>query len=101
MTRTQVAEKIARSLEKREQLLKLLSMNNYDMEANSRPEQLTTFKTAYGRSMADIRGILSKFCPEMSEEEKQEKAMEEAQVGFVRHSVYEITYNCLIRLLEQ
>jgi len=37
----------------------------------------------------------------MSEEEKQEKAMEEAQVGFVRHSVYEITYNCLIRLLEQ
>ncbi len=124
LTRTQVAEKIARSLEKREQLLKLLSMNNYDMEANSRPELLTSFKTAYGRSMADIRGILSKFCPEMSEEEKQsfiyvfypfmfgiypyakvtekqEKAMEEAQVGFVRHSVYEITYNCLIKLLEQ
>ena len=117
-------KKIARSLEKREQLLKLLSMNNYDMEANSRPALLTSFKTAYGRSMADIRGILSKFCPEMSEEEqqsliyvfypfmfgiypyakvteKQEKAMEEAQVGFVRHSVYEITYDCLIRLLEQ
>ena len=32
LTNAQIAEKIARSLEKREQLLKLLSMNNYDME---------------------------------------------------------------------
>ena len=32
LTRTQVAERIARSLEKREQLLKLLSMNNYDRD---------------------------------------------------------------------
>ena len=71
MTRTQVAEKIARSLEKREQLLKLLSMNNYDMEANSRPDLLASFKTAYGRSMTDMRSILSKFCPEMSEEEQK------------------------------
>ncbi len=124
LTKAQVAEKIARSLEKREQLLKLLSMNNYDMEANSRPELLTTFKAAYGRSMENIRGILSRFCPEIDEEErqgiiyvfypfmfgiypyarvteKQAKAMKEAQVGFVGHSIYEITYNCLIRLLER
>ncbi len=124
LTRVQVAEKIARSLEKREQLLKLLSMNNYDMEANSRAELLTAFKSAYGKSMANIRGILSRFCPEISEDEqqsfiyvfypfmfgiypyasvteKQETAMREAQVSFVRHSIYEITYNCLIRLLEQ
>ncbi|MBR4578156.1 MAG: TetR family transcriptional regulator [Oscillospiraceae bacterium] len=124
LTRVQVAERIARSLEKREQLLKLLSMNNYDMEANSRPELLTTFKAAYGRSMAIIRGILSRFCPEISEgerenfiyvfypfmfgiypyakvTEKQKAAMREAQVDFAWHSIYEITYNCLIRLLEQ
>ncbi|MBR0377303.1 MAG: TetR family transcriptional regulator [Lachnospiraceae bacterium] len=124
LTRVQVAEKIARSLEKREQLLKLLSMNNYDMEANSRPELLITFKAAYGRSMTNIRSILTRFCPELSKEEqeifiyvfypfmfgiypytevteKQETAMRDAQVDFTRHSIYEITYNCLIRLLDQ
>ena len=122
LTRTQVAEKIAHSLEKREQLLKLLSMNNYDMEANSRLELLTTFKAAYGQSMTNIRSILSKFCPEISKEEqqdfiyifypfmfgiypyakvteKQSAAMKGAQVDYLYQSIYEITYNCLIRLL--
>ena len=120
----QAAEMIARSLEKREQLLKLLSMNNYDMEANSRQELLTSFKAAYGKSVANIRSILSGCCPEKSEEErqsilyvffpfmfgiypyarvteKQKAAMKDAQVDFVSHSIYELTYNCLIRLLGQ
>ena len=124
LTRAQVAEKIACSLEKREQLLKLLSMNNYDMEANSRLELLTTFKAAYGKSMTNIRNILSRFCPEIGNEElenfiyvfypfmfgiypyarvteKQKTAMKDAQVNYVDHSIYEITYNCLIRLLGQ
>ena len=122
LTKAQVAEKIAHSLEKREQLLKLLSMNNYDMEANSRLELLTTFKAAYGESMTNIRSILSRFCPEIGSEElenfiyvfypfmfgiypyarvteKQKTAMKDAQVNYVDHSIYEITYNCLIRLL--
>ena len=122
LAKSQVAEKIAHSLEKREQLLKLLSMNNYDMEANSRLELLTTFKAAYGKSMMNIRSILSRFCPEIGNEErenfiyvfypfmfgiypyakvteKQKTAMKDAQVNYVDHSIYEITYNCLIRLL--
>ena len=122
LTRTEIAENIACSLEKREQLLKLLSMNNYDMEANSRLELLTTFKAAYGKSMTNIRSILSRFCPEIGSEElenfiyvfypfmfgiypyarvteKQKTAMKDAQVNYVDHSIYEITYNCLIRLL--
>ena len=48
MTKTELAEKVASSLAGREQLLKLLSMNNYDMEANSRQELLTEFKKDYG-----------------------------------------------------
>ena len=118
----EIAEKIARSLTDRVQLLKLLSMNNYDMEANSRTELLTDFKKAYGRSMELCRMILTKFCPEKSEAdiqnivyiffpfmfgiypyaevtEKQREAMREAGVGFVYRSVYEITFNCLIKLL--
>lgn len=58
---------IARSLEKRTQLLKLLFMNNFDMEPNSREKLLTTFKAAYGRSMKNVRSILAKFCPTLDE----------------------------------
>ena len=118
----EIAEKIARSLSERVQLLKLLSMNNYDMERSSRAELLTDFKKSYGRSMELFCMILTKFCPEKSETdiqnivyiffpfmfgiypyaevtEKQREAMREAGVGFVYRSVYEITYGCLIRLL--
>ena len=122
MTREQLASAVAASIGKREQLLKLLSMNNYDMESNSRPERLVSFKAAYGKSLRNVRALLDKFCPEMKEEEKQSflyvffpfmfgiypygevtdkqrKAMEDAGVDFVYQSVYDITYQCLIRLL--
>ena len=118
----EIAEKIARSLSERVQLLKLLSMNNYDMERSSRAELLTDFKRSYGRSMELFCMILTKFCPEKSETdiqniiyiffpfmfgiypyaevtEKQRAAMREAGVDYVYQSVYEITYNCLIKLL--
>lgn len=122
LTASQLAEKIASSLTKREQLLKLLSMNNFDMEANSRQELLTVFKKSYGRSMRLMRMLLGKFRSDMSEAEirnfiyiffpfmfgiypytavteKQKKAMSEAGVDHVYQSVYEITYTCLCRLL--
>ncbi len=117
----ELAGKLARSLADRGQLLKLLSMNNYDMEANSRAELLTDFKKAYGRSMETVRMILGKYRPEMSADDiqsfiyiffpfmfgiypyssvtaKQRAAMNDAGVDFIYQSVYEITYNCLIRL---
>lgn len=122
MTREQLASAVAGSIGKREQLLKLLSMNNYDMESNSRPERLVSFKVAYGKSLRNVRALLDKFCPEMKEEEKQSflyvffpfmfgiypygevtdkqrKAMEDAGVDFAYQSVYDITYQCLLRLL--
>ena len=122
LSKEQLASAIAESIQKREQLLKLLSMNNYDMESNSRPERLVSFKAAYGASLRNIRALLDKFRPEMSEEEKQSflyvffpfmfgiypygevtekqrEAMEQAGVEFAYQSVYEITYQCLIRLL--
>ena len=122
LMKEQVAEKIAHSLEKREQLLKLLSMNNYDMEANSRQELLNSFKQSYGRSMHLMRMLLEKFCPDMrvtdiqnfiytfypfmfgiypytAVTEKQKTAMKEAGINYVYQTVYELTYGCLIRLL--
>lgn len=97
-------------------------MNNYDMEANSRIENLTEFKKSYGYSIKLIYMIIEKFCPDMSDTdvknftyiffpfmfgiypytavtEKQHTAMQNAKVNYIYQSVYEIIYNCLIRLL--
>ncbi len=123
LSRRQVAEKIAHTLKNREQLLKLLSMNNFDMEANSRKELLISFKNAYGKSIKNVRMILEKFCPEMGEEDrikiiyvffpfmfgiypytavtvKQREAMMAAGVDFVYQTIYEITFSCLVQLLD-
>ena len=122
LTKKQLAEEIAKSLAGRQQLLRLLSMNTYDMEANSRQELLTGFKVSYGESMRRMCMLLEKFCPDMSVEdiqnfiytfypfmfgiypytsvtEKQKIAMKEAGVNYVYQTVYELTYGCLIRLL--
>ncbi len=123
LTVRELADRIAASLTERTQLLKLLSMNNYDMEANSRQELLTSFKRAYGRSMELMRRLLEKYCPWMSAEEiqrflyvfypfmfgiypyaavtdKQRTAMREAGVDFAYPSIYELTCSCLMRLLD-
>ena len=122
LTKKELADHIANSLEGRQQLLKLLSMNNYDMEANSRQELLNTFKQSYGRSMHLMCMLLEKFCPDMTVAdiqnfiytffpfmfgiypytavtEKQKTAMREAGINYVYQSVHELTYSCLIRLL--
>ena len=122
LTKAQLADRIAQSLAERQQLLKLLSMNNYDMEANSRQELLTIFKQSYGRSLELMNMLLEKFCPEMSAADirnfiytffpfmfgiypytevtdKQKAAMQEAGIEYVYQTVYELTYRCLLRLL--
>jgi len=45
-------------------MLKLLSMNMFDMEANSRMERLMEFKAAYGKSKDALDRCLVKFCPD-------------------------------------
>ena len=118
----QLADLIAKSLERRAQLLKLLSMNNYDMESNSREELLVSFKRAYGQSLHNFRMILEKHCSWLSDTDvqqivyiffpfmfgiypyaevtaKQKEAMAQAEVDYTYQSIYESTYNCLIRLL--
>ena len=122
LTKKKLADHIAKSLAGRNQLLKLLSMNNYDMEANSRQELLNSFKQSYGESMRLMQSLLKKFCPDMNETdiqnfiytfypfmfgiypytavtEKQRMAMQEAGINYVYQTVYELTYSCLIRLL--
>ena len=122
LSRSQFAGKIAGSLAGREQLLKLLAMNNYDMEANSRQELLTSFKQSYGQSLRLIKELLEKYCPDMTDTDiqnfiyiffpfmfgiypytsvtdKQRTAMKDAGIDYVYQTVYELTYSCLTRLL--
>ena len=122
LSKEELAEKLAASIANREQLLKLLAMNTYDMEANSRPELLASFKVAYGQSMKNVCKILKKFCPEKTEQvvqdfiyvffpfmfgiypytavtDKQREAMKQANVDYAYQSIFEITDNCLLKLL--
>lgn len=68
----QIASAIAKSLDQRHQLLKILSMNHYDLEENSRIEMLIEFKVSYGNSLRAVMGILAKFRPDMDIEKRQE-----------------------------
>lgn len=115
MTRLEFADVLAKSLEERRNLLKIMSMNHYDMEENSRIERLVEFKTAYGQSLAEVRNCLDKFFLDMiiSDKqdfifsffpfmfgiypytvvtEKQREAMMLAKVNYVYMSIYEITF---------
>ena len=95
-------------------MLKLMSMNLYDMEGNSRMENLVAFKRAYAGALGAVTRCLEKFFPAMGEgeirgflysffpflfgvypyachTEKQERAMELARVQVPRRSVYQLT----------
>lgn len=122
ITRLKFASELAHSLEERMNMLKLLSMNLYDIEEHSRMDRLVEFKKAYGRSISSVKRCLDKFFTDMSAQDKQEfvfsffpfifgiypytvvtekqrEAMEIACVEYVYMSVYDITYAEVKRLL--
>ena len=117
-----LASKLARALENRPLMLKLLSMNLYDMEANSRMERLVEFKMAYGESKEALDRCLMKFVPALDEggrqtflyaflpfvyglypytvvTEKQREAMKEAGISYTYMSTYEMAYAFLKTML--
>ena len=71
MAKEVFADKLANTVAKRKNLLKLLSMNMYDMEENSRMENLVEFKRAYGNSIKMVKKCLDKFAGNMSEDKKE------------------------------
>ena len=122
MSREEFARELAHSLEERQQLLKLLSMNLYDLEENCRFERLVEFKVVYGRALAEVGSCLEKFFPEMTEEDrqdflylffpflfgvypytvvtdKQRRAMDEAGISYREQTIYEIVYGETRKLL--
>ena len=105
---------MARTLEKRGCMLKLMSMNLYDMEGNSRLENLVAFKQAYAGALRAVSRCLEEAFPHLTTEEiqaflyaffpflfgvypytshteKQLAAMEAAHVEYTHCSIYELT----------
>ncbi len=124
MSPDQFAEAIAHTLEKRGCMLKLLSMNLYDMEGNSRIENLVDFKRVYADSMKALTSCLEKFFPYMTETdvqeflyavypflfgiypyttatEKQKQAMDLAHIRYVNYSIYEITVSFISKIIRR
>ena len=119
----ELASELEYALERRMMMLKLLSMNLYDMEANSRMERLIEFKAAYGESKNAVDRCLQKFCPELDEAarqtflyaflpfvyglypytmvtEKQKEAMNVAGISYVYMSTYDMAYTSIRTLLK-
>ena len=117
-----LASELAHALERRPLMLKLLSMNLYDMESNSRMERLIAFKAAYGKSKDAMDACLKQFVPVLSEQrrqtflyaflpfvyglypytmvtEKQKQAMREAGISYVYMSTYEMAFDFIRTLL--
>ena len=118
----QFADALARTLERRSCMLKLMSMILYDMEGNSRLENLVSFKRSYASALRAVTCCLGRFFPVMtaseiqdflyaffpflfgvypytSHTEKQLEAMELARVEYTHYSVYELTKSFVSNLL--
>lgn len=122
LSREQLAGKIADVFKKRELLLKLLSVNLYDMEENSRIERLVDFKQSYGASKDALEKVIKKFNPSCKGKElndfiyvflpylngvypyahptdKQVAAMAAAGVKYKEVSIRNMIYKVLIKIL--
>ena len=122
VSRAQLAEQIAHTLEKKETLLRILNMNLFEIEQNSRVERLAEFKKLYSRSVTALAQLLNAFKPDIPDKEceafcesflaflfgvypfafhteKQKEAMNLAGVRFREPTIYQMVYQCLLRLI--
>lgn len=123
MTDDDIADILARTLDNHRQLLKIMSMNHYDLEENSRMELLVEFKVSYGNAMKTVMAMLAKFRKDMDIEkrqefvysffpfmfgiypytvvtEKQKEAMKLAGVNYTYSSLYDLTFVAARRMLK-
>ena len=122
LPREKLAKKLAETLGRRKLMLKLLSVNLYDMEENSRMECLVRFKKAYGRSRDVLAELIKKNYPGIKKKEldefiftflpflhgvhpyafateKQLEGMKEAKVRYNDTTIEKLVYTGLMKLL--
>lgn len=124
MSNEKIADVLASSLNRHQQLLKILSMNHYDLEEKSGMDALIDFKGSYGHAIQTISNMLEKYRKDMDEKarekfiysffpfmfgiypyavvtQKQKEAMEKAHVNFIYISIYDLVYSMTKQLLEE
>lgn len=117
-----LAEKIGETLEKRKTLLKIMAMNIYEIEENSRLERLAEYKVVFKESMESFALLMRKNIPDISEDrlgqiryaffpfmngiypyvyptKKQCQAMDQTGVTYKKTSIREVTANLLYQIL--
>lgn len=122
MPREEFPSAFSALLEKRKCMLKLMSMNLYDIESGSSLQSLVSFKRVYHSSMLGVRDCLKKHRPDMSDNriekfiyefypflfgvypytnatQKQQEAMAKAGVEYKRLTIAEITFSLVDDLL--
>ncbi len=116
------AHKLAQTLENRPMLLKLLSMNVYDLEENCSLEDLINFKKVYKRTLETMTLLLNTYFPQMTIEdiehfiytffpfmfglypytnvtEKQHTAMETVGLNYPKRHVYDFACQTISMIL--
>ena len=116
------SSKLAQTLENRPVLLKLLSMNLYDLEENCSLDDLTVFKQEYRRALDTVERLLTTYFPQMNKSardrfiyiffpfmfglypyanitQKQKQAMIAAGIKFPTQRVYDFAYQTVFSLL--
>ena len=116
------SSKLAQTLENRPVLLKLLSMNLYDLEENCSLDDLTVFKQEYRRALDTVERLLTTYFPQMDKSardrfiyiffpfmfglypyanvtQKQKQAMIAAGIKFPTKRVYDFAYQTIFSLL--
>lgn len=122
MNQVELSARMARTLENKETLLRILNMNLFEIEQNSRVERLAEFKKLFQRSIMAMSEILKAYKPDVTDleckefyetfsaflfgvfpftvhTEKQLEAMRLANVTVNEPSIYEMVYRCLLRLI--
>ena len=123
LTRSALADRIAKTLEPRKLMLKIYALNLYDLAENSREEKLVEFNVAYGWSRMVMQDIIRRFLPGLTRDErndaidaiygslrgiwpsvyyteKQLLAMKHAGVALRTRSIYQVAYASILRLLQ-
>lgn len=120
--RDEFARVLAHTLDGRETMLKIQTMNLYEIEENSREERLMEYKRSFYRAMIAIDFCLAAYRPDMEEREKldfryaffpflygiyayayptqkQLSVMEQVGIPVAQMTIYELAYRCIRKLL--
>lgn len=122
MSDAEIADCIARTLSPRQLLLKLLSTNRDDLENHCRLEALVEFKTSFGQALSTMAALLSKFRPDLEDDDiqeflftlfpfmfgiypytmvtdRQQEAMKQAGVRYMYNSAYDLIKKAVLKML--